>query len=309
MLNKLNSKLLLVVLVVLAVVVAMAVIRNNSNTVSTIPEHVAQIDTNALNHIEIRASESEPYNLVRGAGKWKLQLDGDRKVPIESKLLETAISNLLEAKPMKIVSRKEESFDKYEVDDNLGTKVTFYNGNEPLTSVVIGKIDFNQQTRSMSNYVRLADENEVFSLNAALNFDWNKKPADWRNKTLLQASIAQINKVEAQGTQNFILVKQENGSWLANGLPLDSNAIDVFVNGIANLSSPNFNDEVNAGTVGEPIYTLQVFTETNDVGLYLYNTSGGLVVQSSANAGNYFNVDDNLKAKLFPPVEEAEEVE
>ncbi len=301
MLNKLNTKFLLILLAVLVAIVALVQFNKSSSPKSTIPETLVQVDSAEVNRLVITPKNNTAYELLRESGIWKLKLANGKMVSIETKMLNNSFSSLFEIKPVRIVTRNENKFMAYEVTDSTATKVEFFNGDENLGGLYIGKFDFNQQTSSMSNFVRAINANEVLMVSAPLSFDWNKKANDWRSKKVTSTSISAISKIEATGQFNFSMVKQEGSNWLIDGITMDTTQIESYVTGIANLSAREFDDSVNLLDLGEASTTIEIFTDqSNDITLSLYNTPNGLRVVSSENQNSILVVDEMLGQKLLP---------
>lgn len=299
MLNKLNTKSLVVLLVALVAVIAIVVMSRDNAPTSTLPARVVEVDSSAIDRLVIKPTDHDAYELVRKSGIWKLKLGDGRLVPVENKSLNNSFSSLLNVEPKRIVTRKEEKWASYEVTDSTAAKVLFYKGEELAGGVLIGKIDFNQQTNAISNFVRREGENDVFVCDAPLTFDWNKKSADWRNKTLMQSSIASISKVSAIGGMNFTLVKDDLSGWTTQGIEADSAQIMTYISGIANLTSNEFADDVLPSELSNPIQSLEIYTELEDVTLSIYNVGNRQLIHSSVNAQNVFVLDANLASKLY----------
>jgi len=275
-----------------------AITSRNNAPKSTIPATVVSYDSLQLNRLVVDTKDGEPYELKLDNGVWKL-LAGEKLVSIESEGLESALSSIKAAKPKRVVSRKEENWPNYEVDDSSCTKLMFYNGSEALAGVCIGKLDFNQQKRSMTTFIRQYDANDVYIVDGPITFDWNKKANDWRNKQLVSVNVGDIQKVVVSGINNFSLVKSEELGWSTQGIDLDSAGIEKYISGIANITSSDFNDEVEAAEAGSPSLTLEIYTDTENVTLSMHSTAKGEVLQSTSNPGSMFSPGELLN-KLLP---------
>ena len=79
---------------------------------------------------------------------------GDKMVGVDSRRVDNAIKTMLGNKPKRRVGTKEESWIKYEVEDGKGVLVELHNASGKMDDIIIGKLDFNQEARSMSSYYR-----------------------------------------------------------------------------------------------------------------------------------------------------------
>jgi hypothetical protein len=308
-LNKLNTKSLLFLLVILVAIAAIVQMQKGDGPKSTLPQSVVQVDTAEVNRLVVNPKQGDAYELVRTNGIWKLKLANGKEVACQSKLVNNAFNGLIETKPSQIVSRKPEKWNAYEVSDSAGILVSFYNGETELGGVYIGKFDFNQQTSSMSNYVRAAGSDDVLKCEKPLSFDWNKTSSDWRDKTILSTQSSSISKVSGAGQANFSMVRDDIAGWTMEGVMMDSTAIANFLNGISNLNTKSFDDNIKVSDLGNPVQTLEVYTELEDITLSLYETPSGPRVHSTANAQNVFVADSVMIGKLIPITEELVEEE
>lgn len=288
----------MVVLALLIVGSIFAISSRNNAPKSTIPTTVVSYDSLQLNRLVVDTKDGEPYELILENGTWKLQV-GEKLVAIESEGLESALVSIKSAKPKRVVSRKEENWPTYEVDEESCTKLMFYNGSEALAGVCIGKLDFNQQKRSMTTFIRQYDANDVYIVDGPITFDWNKQANDWRNKQLVSVNAGDIQKVVVSGISNFSLVKSEELGWSTQGIDLDSAGIEQYISAIANVTSSEFNDEVEVAEAGSPSLTLEIYTDTENVTVSMHSTAKGEVLQSTSNPGSMFSPGE-LMSKLLP---------
>lgn len=299
MLGKLNSKALVLILVVLVAVAAYAIFSKSNAPTSTIPDKLVAFDSSALNRIVITPKEGETYELKKDGENWKLDVHG-KLVAIQEATLESSLSSIREAEPKRVITRKQENWTKYELDEGEATEVVFYQDDKELDGVLIGKFDFNQQNRSMSTYARLIGEDEVYLIDGPLAFGWNKASADWRDNKLVSANYGDITKVVSTGSQAFSINKSDLGGWMQQGIDLDSTALQNYIKSLGNITSSSFNDEVAASEMNSPDATLEIYTDTETIILSIFNSAGTPVIQSSANPGSYFNMDQALAGKVYP---------
>lgn len=287
---------------VLAAIVVIVQINKSEAPKSTIPQQLVLIDSAELNRLVIVPKDEQAYELVKSQGNWELKLPSGKNVAIESKLLKGSIGNLLSTKPKRVVTRSQEKWNRYEVTDSTAIKIEFYNNNNKLAALYIGKFDFNQQTRAMSNFVRAEESNDVLMVESALSFDWNKNASDWRNKKVLSTSISSINKVEANGLFKFTLVNDDATGWITSGIEMDTVAIESYINNLATINAQIFDDEISLMDMGEAIGTFNIFTEKENHSISIYNTPRGKRLVSSQNPQNIFVFDKSVEEKLIPHI-------
>ena len=309
MLGKLNSKVLVVILVILVAAAVYAIFSRSNAPTSTIPDKLVVYDSLELNRLMITPKEGGSYELKKEGGDWKLVVN-NKLVAIQSATLESALASLNEAKPKRVITRKQENWTKYELaEGEISSTVLLYNGDEQLAGVHIGKFDFNQQNRSMSTYTRRVDEDEVYLIDGPLAFSWNKPSSDWRDKNLISVNFGDITKVvSTTALANFSITKNELGAWSQQGLELDSSALVDYLRGVASISSSNFNDEADIATSASPDGTFEIHTDAKTIILSIYDVFGSQIVNSSDNPGSKFALDEAILEKILPQPQVEEEL-
>ncbi|MBI3143383.1 MAG: DUF4340 domain-containing protein [Bacteroidetes bacterium] len=300
MLSKLSPRTLLIAIAVLALAVVISTYYQRQKPVGTLPKELLLIDTAAIDKLVLASPGNGAYTLLKDQGEWKLALETGALVPIEEKMLLNALSTLFGCKPLKVITRKQETHDGYEVTDEKGTSLTCYSGEKELGGVVIGKMDFNQQMRTMYNFVRVKGKDDVYLADAPLGFDWNKKASDWRNKTLLRTDGAGIVKVIATGRSPFSVLKQETGSWAVEGAELDSLSAQAYFDGLVSISSSDFVDQLTPSQLENPVMVWEVGTDKENVTLSLFEYEGEQVITSTQNPGAIFVFNETISQKLIP---------
>ena len=299
MLNRLSVKALWVVALILVVAVVFIVLNDKRKPTSTLPQLLISIDSTILDRVTIARGASEPYDLIKDQGQWKLRLENQKLVAIAEPSLLAAIKKMGKTKPKRVITRKEEKWKTYEVGDEKGIKVTLFGGGQELGAVVIGKFDFNQQTRSMSNYVRVANRDDVYLIEDPLSFDWNKEPSGWRNKNIVSMSKSDLSKLVISGDVNLLLLK-EAGTWICTEGGMDSLEIDQFLDQFSNITSDKFADDVEIDQLASPSSIIELYSDQKNVTLSVFDFNGRALLSSSENPAVLFLMDQPLKEKLFP---------
>lgn len=289
---------------VLAAGVVFIMLNDQKKPKSTLPSTVLALDTVTLDRISIQTGgKNEPYELVREGSDWKLKLSNGKLVDIQQNTLISAIQKVATTKPKRVITRKEEKWSQYDVNDEKGIQVNFFSGSDVLGGVVIGRFDFNQQTRSMTNYVRLADKNDVYLIKDPLSFDWNKEPAGWRNGSIASINQNNLSKVIITGEMDITLTKGGT-SWSSTDPNMDSLEIDRYLGSFSNITSKNYFDDVEIGSLGAPKTIVELHGNDGVVTLTTHVVGDKEVLRSSVNPTSVFVLDEPIRAKIFPDFSE-----
>jgi hypothetical protein len=217
-------------------------------------------------------------------------------------------------KPKRIAATSEIKWDAYEVSDSTGTRVTLMDNKNEVADMYIGKFSysqpppgaeqsqFQQQRGTMTSFVRLASEDEVFAVDGFLKMSYQNELNAYRNKKLISVKKEDVSKLEFKYPDRIITVTNENDQWMMNGQPADSANTAKYLNKIFRLSSSDFVDQ-STQKVGDATHILSI--EGNNIlpiqvkAFPAADTTIKYVVTSSINPGAEFN---GSKSKLFEKV-------
>ena len=301
MLQKLKTSHLIIVLMALSGGVIAMFFQDTKKSTSTLPDSILSLDLEAVNALEITTIGEEAYQIKKIETEWNLGLANGKTVAVDQVILMNQLDKLTKAKPKRVVTKNPANWATYELSDDMAVKVNFLQDDKTLTSLYIGKVDFNQQTRSISNYVRLEGDDRVFLVAEALSFDWNKKASDWRNKTIASCDPTSITKIESSGIENYSMVKSDGNGWIKDGINLDSAQIEAFLSDLADIKAANFYDEEISLEGTKMEHQLMIYTETKDIKIEVLDIEGNLYVKSTDNGEALMIADESLLEKLLSP--------
>lgn len=265
-------------------------------------EVLVELDTAQVTKISIipKASSAQNLDLIRIGSAWEVT-DGVVKDEADNNLAKGMLSSLVSIKPKRLVAKSDKKWAQYEVNDSLGTKVKVYNGDQLLADFVVGKFNFQQATRSMSTFVRLTDEEEVYSVEGFLSSTFNQQFSNLRDKTLLSMNKEDLTSIKFNypADSSFALTKVGD-AWSLNGAPVDSVAMQTFLNALQNMTMSEFNDSFN---VAGQLASYQITLEVNNMDALVIRGFGeaeNLILHSSQNENAYFNKGNvDVFDKLF----------
>lgn len=256
-------------------------------------ETLVQVDTATVTEVVIvpKSGEGDLIKLSKDKSQWKATQGA---VTDEADL--GAVKGILNAmasiKPTRLAAVNEKNWAKYEVNDSLGTRVTAKAGGETVADFVVGKFNFQPNTRSASTFVRVSAEKEVYAVDGFLSSSFNRQFNDLRDRTFVKISPDFVESISFQypGDSTYTIQKLDSATWTTNGIALDSASVAKYINGLQNLSKSDFNDSFQPS--GSPVYKL-TFTgegmETVTVSAYPAIVDTTFVLHSSLNQDAYFD--------------------
>ncbi len=174
-----------------------------------------------------------------------------------------------------------------------------------MADFIVGKFNFQQNTRSMSTFVRLAEEEEVYSVEGFLSSTFNQSFSNLRDKTFLKFNTDDLTSVKFQypADSSFTLIKIGD-TWIVNEGVVDSTAVQTFFNSVQNVTPREFNDTFSASGA---VASYQVAFEGNNMNTVTikgFGTPDKLILHSSLNENAYFkNNATPVFEKLFISLE------
>jgi hypothetical protein len=286
-----NNVILIILLLIL--VVALFVIRFTSDTrekrvrfFDINPEKISQIeivsarDTLVVSHDGIEWSIEYPFYFQIAENR--LDSFFDQVLSVETSSMPVALS--------------EESFASYQLTDDRGTKLNFYDSHDKLLdSVLIGR-------SGRSAFARRSDDNRVFQLMDNISFIVSPRLNAWRNHQIVGFPAVVIENIEVIYQLNHYNITATDSLWHfsddnhAFSIPDNNNALRQALNKIENMNAHGFKDfeyEEYAAILAEPQLLLKIRTvdgkETNLT--FAYTDEENFVVQRDNMTDHLFVID------------------
>jgi hypothetical protein len=263
-----------------------------SNNDRNFKEVLISLDTTLVTKIDIttKNNQEERISFTRTQGSWMVSL-GAINDEADQSSVRGMLAALVELKPERLVAKDDSKWHLYEVSDSLGARVQIYHEGNLSADLMIGKFSFDQNTRAMSTYVRLSDEHDTYSVEGLLNASFNQEFNNFRDQVFLNLSKEDITSLQFgyPGDSSFSLTNLGD-KWHIDNQAIDSTAIDVYLNGIRNLTHRTFNDDFSNRGV-QATYKLTI--DGNNMGrveVNVYADGANLIMHSSQNENAYFDL-------------------
>ena len=301
-----KSKTLIFILLILVVILGVNYYLENKNGDRTLLADLVEADTSAITAFSIYPNEfdKQEVRFVRGNDDWKVQYDG-KSVNADKSTIFAMLRDLQDLKPTRLASTSKDKWEKYEVTDSLGLSAKIEVDGDVVADLVFGKFDYNQQKQSAASYVRLADQDEVYAVKAYLSMTFNREPEAFRNRSLIMADQFKWTRVTYTypGDSSFVLTKDGNGYWMADGMAVDSLACANYLASMSRLGGHTYVDEFDPA-VATPSHTITFEgenVETITLNAYPWDHPHYQVLVSSKNPSTYISGNNDLFNRTFVP--------
>lgn len=316
MFNKVNTKQLLTVFLVLLAAVLITVVGGNPKKTRSFLSELTDIDTSAVTALTIYSVGNEdPVVLEKKDNNWVV-VAGETAHNADNRQAEQMLTTLADLTSTRLAAKEKDRWESYEVTDSLATRVQVMTGKKVAADLYIGKFSYSQppqqamspygrqQQGTMTSYVRLSGEKEVYAVEGFLRMMFNRSAAEFRDRSVLQAARNQISRISIQMPEEQFTLNKSEDNWMVDGLMADSAAMAGYLSGITRLTSSAFLED-DALTTGTPTHTLQV-EDANGSRLAEVNAwfrdSTDIALTSSVNPGTIFDgAANDLFDKVIQP--------
>jgi hypothetical protein len=310
--RKLNNKTLLILLLGLIGILVITKLITSKKSVRTLDTELVQIDTSQVTSMKIypMAENGQEILFERNEGKWSVSMNGISGVA-DRNSVRNSLSELINLKTERLVSRTEDKWGEFHVNDSLGTRVVIQEGRKKTLDLVIGRFDYQpppggyqgygQNRFSGVSYVRKSSDAEVYAVQGFLAMSFNQNFNTWRDQSFLSFASTQLTKIiyKYPADTGFIALKSQSG-WMVSGLPADSASMAQYLNAISRKRSSDFEDGFQPSSPPEYEVT---FEGDNMIPMHIRAFSqpgGGFILNSSLNPDSWFHSSrDGLFAQLF----------
>lgn len=291
-----------IVFALLLIVVLFLFVFDSGKTERTFKSTLVEIDTTAVTEILIypKTTNHREVRLYKAEDEWKVNT-GSKIVSVPKDKIDNLFSQLFTIKPKRLAARDEAKWAEMEVD-TVGTRIKIKEGSSVTLDIIIGKFTF-KQPRSMSSFVRLAEDAEVYEVDGFLDMTFNKDENAFRNANLISDDSNLWTRLafDYPADSSFQMIKV-NDKWSTGDVELDSTKVANYLRQLSRITNNNFIDDVPAGistndftrrlridTDGGRVITVQTFEDTTNV-----------VISSSMNTESYFDGKANkFDEKIF----------
>jgi hypothetical protein len=242
--KKLNTKTLIIILVVLGIGFALSRFFLAPGLESNLRKTLVALDTLVVTEVRIQPASNRTLEikLVREGNNWSVTSD-KQKSATDIGSVKSMLGMLGNLQTQRLASRKKEKWETYNVADK-GTHVTVYEGSKKIADLNFGKTGFTQGGGggygSAYTYVRVSDENEVYTIDGFVDSHFNRSFNDWRNKAFLRVNFNDINKLTFKypADSGFVVTKKDS-MWMVGNEKAVANKVQSF---LGQVSFKNVND-------------------------------------------------------------------
>lgn len=197
MFNKKSNKTLWIIFAILLVATILIFTTESTKNERTFKKDIVSIDTSSVTEILIypKSSMGTEVKLTKINNSWNVVLESGKQYLVPRAKIKNLLNQILAIKPKRLASRSKQKFNEYEVNDSLATRIIVNEGSNEVLNLIIGKFAF-QQPRSMSTFVRLADDTDIYEVDGFLDMTFNKSADNFRDETIIKSDKNKWNTLK-----------------------------------------------------------------------------------------------------------------
>ena len=293
--KRFSNKILFIALLVLAGAFVLTRVFRSPARESNFNTDVLKIDTSRVDKIILHpaADERKELKLSKDSNAWKVSRDKVTALA-NTDLIKTLLAKLGSLEPERIVTRKKDKWNEYEVSDTTGTDVAVFSGNEEIAKIKVGK------ENTGITFMRRTEEDEVYAVSGAVASSFNLKFNDWRDPSVLRITKDGITRITFNypADSGFVLTRNEK-TWMIDNIQTDSAKTENYLNKLKLKEVTRFADDFTANR--EPDVIMTIHTPAPFVIKGWKASFAHWILTSDLQPGVYFSDDGNLVANdIFP---------
>jgi hypothetical protein len=307
MFRKFNYRILLGAFILLLALVVVSKIIESRKGDSSFRTDLLAFDTSKVSSISITQGIdfNKSVNLEKGTKGWIVSQAG-KTYKADGSVIQSLMTELAGTRIERIASKTKDKWKEFEVTDSLAIKVQIRQGSKYLLDLLIGKFNwqpsdnpYNRQG-TISSFIRLADEPEVYAINGFLRMSFGSDPAAYRNKKIVEIDKEKLNQLNFSYKDSSFRVEKTNGKWLVDGTPADSARTIEFLDNFMRISGSDFHEPVE-GSV-KPLFTLHAEIAGGlplVINAFPGDSAHFFIVNSSQNPESFFSVKQEITNRIF----------
>ena len=205
--------------------------------------HITVIDTSSVDRILLwpKGENGEQITLTKNPA-WMVS-DGSKTVKADPSRVNSILGQLVNIPVKQLISKNPDRQKDYEVDMASGKIVEIYSNDQLIDKLIVGRFNFNQQTRSGVSYARKDGEDDIYSVDGFISMSFDTDFNSFRPRQLLQLQSQDLKSIRLTALgQSTTIQKGIDQNWDMNGLSLDSTAMAQYASSITNISGSSFYD-------------------------------------------------------------------
>jgi len=309
MFRKIDTKTLIIIFIVLFSVVLVVQWWDRHKGERTFKSELLTLDSAKVTAIYVypKNAKTGAITLSKISNGWTVTNQA-KTFSGDVEFISSMLKDLSHLKSMRVAATDKSKWKEFELTDSAATRVKIEVDKKIEGDLYVGKFSYQQSQNpyqqrggSVSTYVRVAGDDNVYVVDGFLSMMFNREVSSYRNRNLISSTKDNWTKLTFTYPDSSFTLSKDKNKWTLNGQATDSTKVVNYFNAINNLSSSEFVDNVLAGS---PLYTLKI--EGNGLAIPIEikaapaDTTNKYIVTSNLNPdGKFSGAKYNLVDRVF----------
>jgi len=312
MFNKVNTRYLTIVFVALLALVLITVPSGNKKKNRSFKSELTSFETEAVTSFTIYPKAGGESISFRNSDDNWLVSDASGEYNADNNQVESMLGSLSQLRAKRLAAKGKENWEKYELSDSLSTRVKIQEGEKVLADVYVGKFSYSapqqpaspymQQQGTMTSFVRLDKEKEVYAVDGFLSMSFNRQIQNYRDGNVLRITESDLQRITLKAPGSEFSVVRNDSIWMVDGVLADSASMADYLSDLRYARSSEFLAS-ELQPAGNPSHTLKLEGKDGSmlaqVDAFVMDSTR-ISLRSSINPGTWFDgTGDELYQELF----------
>ena len=202
-------------------------------------ENFLQLDSAAVNRFEFNLFDTK-LAFEKVGQQWHMTRPDSCRA--DNRAIEQMLSMATHLEVGEIISSNPEKQFVFQVDTVMGNRLDFFDGENLLASMVIGKM----QEDRLHAYLRKTDSDDVYLAKGLFSSIANRRLDLWKDRSLFVLDPKKASEIELSHDQNKFRLTKEDTLWLVSAhpfqesLPADGGAVEEYLGTLAGMKLDEF---------------------------------------------------------------------
>lgn len=312
MYNRFKTRNLYIVFGILLALVLLTALPGNDKKMRSFKSELSQFDPAAVSQFHLYPKGGGDGISFRKNGDRWMVMDASGEYNADGAQVDRMLQSISSLRALRLAAREKDAWETYEVTDSLGIRVEVLEGEKKVADLFLGRFSYSQpsgqvnpyqqQQGTMTTYVRLNTEKEVYAVDGFLAMSFNGTLKNFRDSKVLQLPESDVQRISISGMGPEYSLVHQDSLWLLQGVEADSAVLADYLSGLRALRSTHFLPK-ESYPAGSPTHQMKVEGTSGEalaqVDAHVVD-SMHIAITSSLNPGTWFDgTQDALFEKIF----------
>lgn len=235
-----STYVLAIIFVVLLAAVLITGQCNKQKEKPELPENYLKADSANVTKI-ISDHKDGTVTLEKKGNKW--YITDPMNYPANPENIDKMLSEIENFELVSLISTNKEKQSVFEVDEEKGVLIEFYNDEQLLDKIILGKMS----PAGGVTFVRKPDSDEVYQAEGTIKYVFSKRVRDWRDKDILNIEQESISQIDYNYDDEAFSIVNADTVWILDDgnrqASVAKEKVNKFLPSLSKLKASDFIDD------------------------------------------------------------------